>query len=144
MKTNKDLYTRGQLERELSQKIQAFYRSHLGHKPSKVTSQIFGTKLALIIEDSITSPEQILVEEGKDDLAKKVSSNLRDAIKPDLKKLIEEITKVEVVDMLSDATLETGRTGIIVILNQTPEMRDLETAPKNKNKEVNKLGTSDK
>ena len=131
----KELYTRGQLERELSQKIQAVYRSHLGHQPSKVTCQLFGTKLAIIIEDSITSAEQILVEEGKNDLAKKVRSNLDDAIKPDLTKLIEKITEVEVVDMLSDATLETGRTGIIIILNNTPEIRTVENVPKGKKKE---------
>ncbi|MGD1918935.1 MAG: DUF2294 domain-containing protein [Pleurocapsa sp.] len=128
------LYTRGQLERELSQKIQAFYRSHLGHRPSKVTCQLFDTKLAVIVEDSITNAEQILFDEGKDDLAKKVRSNLENAIQPDLEKLIEEITKVEVLDMLSDATLETGRTGIIIILNKTPEIRNPENVVKNKSK----------
>ena len=132
----KDIYTRGQLERELSQKIQAFYRSQLGHRPSKVTCQIFDTKLAVIIEDSITSAEQVLVDEGKSDLAKKVRSNLGDAIKPDLTKLIEEITKVEVVDMLTDATLETGRTGLIIVLSQTPKVRNLEKLPKFSNKET--------
>jgi len=132
----KDMHTRGQLERELSQKIQAFYRSQLGHQPSKVTCQIFDTKLAVIIEDSITSAEQVLVDEGKSDLAKKVRSNLGDAIKPDLTKLIEEITKVEVVDMLTDATLETGRTGLIIILNQTPKVRNLEKSPKFPNQET--------
>ena len=129
-----DLYTRGQLEREISQKIQSFYRSHLGHQPSKVTSQLFGTKLAIIIENSITSAEQILVEEGKDELAKKVRSNLDNAIKPDLKRLIEEIAKVEVLDMLSDATLETGRTGIILILDRIPEMRESVSLQKIKKK----------
>ena len=129
-----DLYTRGQLEREISQKIQAFYRSHLGHQPSKVTSQLFDTKLAIIIENSITSAEQILVEEGKSDLARKVRSNLDNAIKPDLKKLIEKIAKVKVLDMLSDATLETGRTGIIIILNQSPEIRESVSVQKIKKK----------
>ena len=129
-----ELYTRGQLERELSQKIQAFYRSHLGHRPSKVTCQIFNTKLAVIIEDSITNAEQILFDEGKNDLANKVRSSLDNAIKPDLKKLIEEITKVTVLDMLSDATLETGRTGIIVILEESPQVRNSENSPKRKEK----------
>ncbi len=128
------LYTRGQLERELSQKIQAFYRSHLGHRPSKVTCQLFDTKLAVIVEDSITNAEQILFDEGKDDLAKKVRSNLENAIQPDLEKLIEEITKVEVLDMLSDATLETRRTGTKIIINKTPQIRNPENVVKNKSK----------
>ena len=129
----KDLQTRGQLERDLSQKIQAFYRSQLGHRPSKVTCQLFDTKLAVIIEDSITSAEQILFDEGKNDLAVEVRSNLEDAVRPDLKKLIEDITKVGVADMLTDATLETGRTGIIVILSEAPEVRNPESTPRKKN-----------
>ncbi|HHP7232292.1 MAG TPA: DUF2294 domain-containing protein [Xenococcaceae cyanobacterium] len=119
-----NLPTRGQLERQLSQETQAFYRRQLGHRSSKVTCQLFDQKLAVIIEDSVTNAEQILVEEGKTDLAEKVRSNLDDAIQPRLKQLIEEIIQVEVIDLLSDATLNTGRTGIIAILNGTPEVRN--------------------
>ena len=118
--------TRGQLERKLSQEIQNFYRHHLEHRPSKVTCQLFDAKLVIIIEDSITSPEQILLEEGKEDLVKKVRSNLDDAIRPGLKNLIENTAEVEVLDMLSDATLSTGRTGVIAILNQAPKVRNSE------------------
>ncbi len=125
-----DLLTRGQLERKLSQEIQAFYRRNLGHQPSKVTCQFFDAKLAIIIEDSITNAEQILVDEGKNDLAEKVRSNLDDAIQPELKQLIEEIAEIKVVDMLSDATLNTGRTGIIVVLSNSPKVRNPESIPK--------------
>ena len=129
-----DLPTCGQLERKLSQAIQAFYRQHLGHQPSKVTCQLFDSKLAVIIENSITNAEQILVDEGKSDLAKKVRSNIDDAIQPELKKLIKEIAEVEVIDILSDATLATGRTGIIAVLTQTPQVRNPENIPKVKQK----------
>ncbi|ELS05238.1 hypothetical protein Xen7305DRAFT_00049810 [Xenococcus sp. PCC 7305] len=127
------LLTRGQLERELSQKIQAFYRSHLDHKPSKVTCQLFDTKLAVILEDSITSAEQILRQEGKNDLAEKVRTNLDDSMRPELKELIEKIAQVTVIDILSDATLDTGRTGIIAILNEAPKVRNPEGNSKVKN-----------
>ena len=125
-----NLLTYGQLERKLAQSIQAFYRNHLGHQPSKVTCQLFNTKLAIVIEDSITSAEQILIDRGKEDLAEKVRLNLDDAIRPELEELIAEITDVKVVDMMSDATLDTGRTGIIVILNETPQVRNRENIPK--------------
>ena len=125
-----NLPTSGQLERELSQKIQAFYRHHLGHQPSKVTCQFFDSKLAIIIENSITSAEQILVDEGKSELAKQVRSNIDIAIQPELKQLIHKIAQVDVVDILSDATLKTGRTGIIVVLNQAPVVRNPENIPK--------------
>ncbi len=125
-----NLLTRGQLERNLSQSIQAFYRHNLGHQPSKVTCQLFDAKLAIILEDSITNAEQILVEKGQNDLAEKVRSNLNEAVQPKLKQLIEEITEVKVVDILSDAALGTGRTGIIVILSETPQVRNPESIPK--------------
>jgi uncharacterized protein YbcI len=124
------LLTCGQLERKLAQSIQAFYRNHLELNPAKVTCQFFDSKLAIIVEDSITSAEKILVDGGKADLAEKVRANLDDAIRPQLQQLIEEITKVDVLDVLSDATLDTGRTGIIVILSNMPTVRNRESIPK--------------
>ena len=128
--TAPNLLTRGQLERKLSQEIQAFYRRYLGHQPSKVTCQLFDSKLAVVIEDSITNAEKILLEEGKGDLAEEVRSNIDDAIQPELKKLIENIIQVAVLDTLSDATLDTKRTGIIAVLEDTPKVRNPESIPK--------------
>lgn len=122
--------TRGQLERMLSQGLQALYRDHLGHQPSKVTCQLFDEKLAVIVEDSITQPEQLLANSGQAELAEQVRADLDKAIKPQLKALIEEVLGVSVLDILSDATLETGRTGIIAVLDVTPEVRNPDSVPK--------------
>ncbi len=122
--------TRGQLERTLSQRLQSLYREQLGHQPSKVTCQLFDEKLAIIVENSITPPEQLLADRGQAELAEQVRSELDEAIKPKLKTLIEEVLEVTVLDLLSDATLETGRTGIIAVLDVTPEVRNPEAIPK--------------
>lgn len=122
--------TRGQLERLLSQKLQALYRSQLGHQPSKITCQLFDEKLAIIVENSITPPEQVLAKNGQTELAEQVRSDLEKALEPQLKALIEQVLGVAVLDLLSDATLETGRTGIIAILEVTPEVRNPEAVPK--------------
>ena len=122
--------TRGQLERTLSQRLQALYRDQLGHQPSKVTCQLFDEKLAIIVENSITPPEQLLADRGQSELAQQVRSELDEAIQPQLKSAIEEVLGVDVVDLLTDATLETGRTGIIAVLNATPEVRNPEAVPK--------------
>jgi uncharacterized protein YbcI len=79
---------------------------------------------------AITNAEQILLKQGKENLAEEVHSNLDDAIKSELKDLIREITKIEVIDVLSDATLETERTGTIVILESMPEVRNPESMSK--------------
>ena len=126
--------TSGQLERSLWQQIQTLYREYLGHRPGKVTCQLFDEKLAIVIENSITQPEQLLAEDGQDELVKQLREGLDDAIQPQLKALIERILSVKVVDVLTDATLETGRTGMIVILSTTPLVRDPEVIRKIKAK----------
>jgi uncharacterized protein YbcI len=129
-----ELQTRGQLERTLSQRLQAYYRQQLGHQPSKISCQLFDSKLAIILEDSITPAEKLLVKEGKEALAEKVRFSLNDATKPELKSLIQEILGVEVTDLLTDATLDTGRTGIIAILDNPPEVRSSSAASKPRRK----------
>lgn len=124
--------TRGQLERLLSQRLQALYRNQLGHQPGKVTCQLFDEKVAIIVEDSITAPEQVLANRGQSELAEQVRSELDEAIQPQLKELIGEVLGVTVLDLLSDATLETGRTGIIAVLGSTPEVRNPDAIPKAK------------
>jgi uncharacterized protein YbcI len=121
MSTN--LPTKGQIERALSQRIQALYKNHLGHQPSKVTCELFADKLAIILEDSLTTAERVLIEKGQEDLAEQVRCGLDEASQPQLKNLIEEILSVKVNDILSDAGLETGRTGIIAILDSSPKLR---------------------
>lgn len=122
--------TRGQLERLLSQRLQALYREQLGHQPTKVICQLFDDSLAVVVENSITQPEQLLVSSGQTELAEQVRSDLDEAIQPQLKALIEEVLNVSVLDLLSDAKLETGRTGLIAVLSTPPEVRNPEAIPK--------------
>lgn len=128
--------TQGQLERTLSQRIQTLYKNQLGHRPGQVTCRLLSEKLIILIEDSITQPELILAQEGQMHLAQEVRSELDDAIKPQLRALIEEVLKVDVVDLLSDATLETGRTGAIVVLAESPAVRSPASAQKLKTRSV--------
>lgn len=116
--------TRGQLERTLSQRIEALYRNQLGHRPAKVSCHIFGEQITVILEEAITPPEQLLNNTGQEELAAQVQTDLDKALRPQLIELIEEVTGVSVDDLLSDATLETGRKGIIAILSTSPHIRD--------------------
>ncbi|WP_017314582.1 DUF2294 domain-containing protein [Mastigocladopsis repens] len=115
--------TRGQVERTLAQRIQALYREQLGHQPSKVVCQLSEQNVVVVMEGSITPPEVLLAHTGRLELAEQVHSDLDDAIQPQLKALIEETLNVTVLEVLSDATLETGRTGIIALLTDTPTLR---------------------
>ena len=123
--------TRGQLERSLSQQIQAFYKNQLGHRVSSVDCQIFDTKIAIVLENSITQPEQILAESGQENLVAEVRSQLTVAINTQLRELIEGIVGVPVQDLLSDTTLETERTGMIAILESAPQLREASSRNQN-------------
>lgn len=115
--------TRGQLERELSQQLQALYRQQLGHQPGKITCQLSDHRVTIIVEDSVTQPEKLLVDDGREQLAEQVRSDLDQAIRPSITQLIEQVLNAQVVDLLSDATLKTGNSGIIAILDHAPETR---------------------
>ncbi len=128
--------TRGQLERTLSQRIEAFYFDELGHRPSKVTCHIFGQQIALLLEEAITQPEQILSRVGQDELAEQVRTDLDKAMRPQMIQLIEEVVGVPVTDVLSDATLETGRTGTIIVLAESPQLRETGTSSRLKKQKV--------
>ncbi|HEY9824069.1 MAG TPA: DUF2294 domain-containing protein [Stenomitos sp.] len=117
------LQTKGQLERKLSQHIQSLYRQQFHQQPAKITCELGNNNLTFILEDSITQPEKTLVDQGQIQLAEEVRDNLGEAFKPELKKSLETLLQVQVLDILSDAAISSGRTGIIVILSQTPAFR---------------------
>jgi uncharacterized protein YbcI len=133
------LPTRGQVERTIAQRIQALYREHLGHQPNKVTCQLSEKNVVILLEDSITQPEQLLAQVGRQELAEQVHTDLDEAIKPKIKALLEEVLQVSVLDLLSDATLETGHAGIIALLVEAPNIRN--NAP-NSNKTSKKTSAS--
>ncbi|VEP13887.1 conserved hypothetical protein [Hyella patelloides LEGE 07179] len=134
-----NLPTSGQLERNLSQSIQKLYRQELEHSPSKVTCQLFGNQLAIVIEDALTAVEKTLANTEEDSkTVKQLNGAINEAIESKLKTLIEEILAVDVHDILFDSTLKTNRTGAIVTLAQPPQVRNPESIPKNKNGKSNK------
>lgn len=113
-------FTCQQLEQILSQRIQCFYRHQLGHQPANVSCQLFNNNVVIVIEDSLTSSEQVLLKNEQRELAQQVHSDLDKVVQAEIKTLIEEILKVSVIDLLSDATLETGRSATIAVLATAP------------------------
>lgn len=115
--------TRGKLERSLAQGIQALYRSLFGHQTSQALCNLLDNKLIIVIENAITQPEKLLAQNGQGALASQVRTQLQSFLELPLKDLIKEVLGVGVTDLLSDATLETGRTGTIAILESAPKFR---------------------
>ena len=124
--------TAGQMEREVSEKIQALYKRVLGQQLGRVTCQLFDSRIAIILEDSISQPVKLLLEDTQIELAERIRTDLDSAMQPQIKALLTSILGVEVLDVLSDATLSTGRTGIIGVLSCPPSVRNLETISKDR------------
>ncbi|MBD2103133.1 DUF2294 domain-containing protein [Leptolyngbya sp. FACHB-261] len=117
------LPTREQLESLLAQRVQIFYQKYLEHCPSNVFCNLFEDKVAIVLENSLTPSTQLLADAGQQELAKKVRNDVQKALEPQFKAVIEEVLGVPVIDLLSNATLETGRTATIVVLAQPPQVQ---------------------
>lgn len=121
---------KSKIEREISNRIRSLYNNQLGHSPSKIICQFFYKTLAIAIENSVTCPEQALIRAGYDILAEQVRLDLDKITSTQIKHLIEEVIQKPVVDLMSNTSLTTGCTGIIVVLGELPEVRNRESIPK--------------
>jgi len=122
--------TIGQLEREIAQRISALYYEQLGQRPSQVICHFFDTELVISLENSATLVERTLISGGYEVLAEQVRLFLDKIIKKQLQNLIEEVIGKPILDLMTNTNLATGRTGIIVVLKQLPEVRNPESIPK--------------
>jgi uncharacterized protein YbcI len=122
--------TRAQLERALSQRIQSLYREQLGHRLGRVICQFFERKVAIVLEEATIPPEQLLLLNNREDFAKKLRLELDEAIEPQLKAVIEEVTGVSVLTLLSDTDLEDQTSSIVATLSDVPLVRDPDSIPK--------------
>ncbi|BAZ51401.1 hypothetical protein NIES4103_40500 [Nostoc sp. NIES-4103] len=122
--------TIGQLEREITQRLSSLYNEILGQRPNQIICHFFDTELVISLENSVTQTERILMYEGYENLAEQVRSSLYKIIKPQLQSLIEQIIGSPIVDLMLNTNLVTGRTGIIIVLKQVPDVRNPESIPK--------------
>ena len=103
------------IESILSQKIKDVYREQLEHKLDKISFKLFDHTLVITLEGIITSPEKLLQENDRLDLAKQVRKAVDEVIHPQIKNIIEEVLRVKVIDFLSDTTIDNDMTGAIAI-----------------------------
>jgi uncharacterized protein YbcI len=122
--------TVGQIEREISNRIRSMYNNELGLRLSKIVCQFFDKGLAVSLENSVTPIEKVLLSEGYEKLAEEVRLYLDKIMKPQLKNLIEDVIKKPVLDVMSNTTLTTGRTGMIFVLEELPVVRNPQSIPK--------------
>ncbi|MEB3213045.1 MAG: DUF2294 domain-containing protein [Leptolyngbyaceae bacterium] len=87
----------------------------------QISCRLFDDKLTIIIEDSLTQPEQLLLQNSGSQRVEELHADLAKVVRPQLVQIVEEILGLEVIDLMSDTTLETGRTGLVIVLSDRPE-----------------------
>lgn len=122
--------TVGELERCLSQKIQALYGQRLGQSSATVLCHLFGQELVIILENSTTQVERYLSHRGASSLSLEVRGVLDQRLKQEIASLIESILHVSVRGILIDTSAGLQRTGIIAALSNMPDVRNPDALPK--------------
>jgi uncharacterized protein YbcI len=121
---NQNCYpTVGQLERDISQKINTLHHNELGHRASKINCHLFDKKIIILCEDVITPIEKILLEASSLHLIHQVRRFLDSAIKIKIEELIETIVQVKVNNCIYNTTIETASSVGIVMLANSPQVR---------------------
>ena len=119
------ILTRGEMERSLSQSVQAFYRNKLGCRTEKVSCHILNEQVAIAIRNPITPLENLLNNSADDSFVRDLRDRIDTIIKEDLIVIIEEILDVRVIAMTIDTTIHNNLTGIVALLSHKPATRDL-------------------
>jgi uncharacterized protein YbcI len=115
--------TRGEIERSLSQYIQAFYRERLGCKTDRVSCYILKNQVTIAIENSITPVETLLSSSNDDGFRQDLRYRIDAIIKNELHQAIASSLSVSVVALTINTTLERNFTGIVALLAEIPPLR---------------------
>ena len=115
--------TAGQLERDISQKVNTLYYEQFGHRANKVDCHLLDRKIIIFCEDVITPTEKILLEASSLPLSYQVRTFLDSSIKVKIEELIEKIVQVKVNSCIYNTTVETASSVAIVILEDSPPVR---------------------
>jgi uncharacterized protein YbcI len=105
-----------QLNSILSKKIEMLYQTQLKHEIGDIIYHISEKELAIVMEGSVTQLEKLLHQNHQEKLAKEVRSFIDKTMRSEIKRSIEEVMEVNVVDFVSYTTIDTDRTIVIAIL----------------------------
>ena len=114
-----ELPTLPQLERALSQIVQAKYRAWTGHRSSKTVCRIKLDTVTLIIQCSVTPVEKMMDERE----ATRLRESINRRLKPLLLEVVTEFLGVPCNSIMLDTDSRTGETGAVITLAKEPVVR---------------------
>jgi len=120
--------TRGEMERNLSQSVQAFYRNQLGCQTKKVSCHILEDRITIAIMNPITAIEKLLIDANESQFVRDLRDRIDAIVKHNLIPILEAVVNVKVIAMTIDTTVSHNFTGIVALLSQKPNIRESKRA----------------
>ncbi len=105
-------------QREISRGVVAIYKDHLGRGPTKARTTITDDVVITVLEDSLTKAERKLQESNRETMVRQIRRAYQDAMRSDIKALVEGTLNREAVCMLSDHSPNPDYAVELVILGR--------------------------
>ena len=120
--------TQGEIEAAVCEGISRFQLEFMGRGPKDIQGHLLGDFLVLRLKGALTAAEQHLVktlpaDKGRD-LLKQVRTHLVETARPQLEKMIHEITGSSIVSLHHDISTTTGEEVILFSLVTPPLFRE--------------------
>jgi uncharacterized protein YbcI len=121
--------TQGEIEAAICDGISRFELEFMGRGPKDIRAHLIGDLVVVRLQGVLTAAEQHLVmtlpsEKGRD-LLKQVRTQLIEASRPVLEKLVLEITGTPVRTLHHDISTVTGEEVVLFTLAEAPQFREM-------------------
>jgi uncharacterized protein YbcI len=120
--------TLGEIEAGICDGMSRFEQDYMGRGPKNIHCHLIGDLLVVRLQGVLTAAEQQLVktrpvEKGRD-LLKQVRTQLMEAARPIMEKMVEAVTETKVVSLHHDISTLTGEEMVLFTLESTPAFRE--------------------
>ena len=116
--------TKGQVEAQVSEAIIKFEREYMGRGPIETKTYILKDMIVVRLKGVfIPAEEQLAKTQEGADLIKKLRTQMLEATKATLEKMVSDITGAHVIGLHTDISTKRGERIIIFVLDQDIEMR---------------------
>lgn len=103
------------VEQTLSERIKSIFYQQLGHKLDEINCNFLDNKLIIVIKEALTQPELLLIKNGHKTIAQNVRNSIEEILRPQLKKIIEEVTDTEITEILFSTYLDVNYVSLIAL-----------------------------
>jgi uncharacterized protein YbcI len=119
--------TRREIETAISDGMSRFEQEYMSRRPADVRAHLIGNLLVIRLKNVLTEAEQHLASTlpaGKGrDLLKQMRKELIETARPNLEKMVQEITDIKVVSLHHDISTVTGEKIVLFTLARSPLFR---------------------